>query len=39
VLGKLADHTSISFVYQVCAFLPAIGLFAVFLPKMPRHVR
>jgi MFS transporter, FSR family, fosmidomycin resistance protein len=36
VLGKLADHTSITFVYQVCAFLPAIGLFAVFLPKMPR---
>jgi MFS transporter, FSR family, fosmidomycin resistance protein len=39
VLGKLADHTSIGFVYQVCAFLPAIGLLAVFLPKMPRHVR
>jgi MFS transporter, FSR family, fosmidomycin resistance protein len=37
VLGKLADHTSIAFVYQVCAFLPAIGLLAVFLPKMPRH--
>lgn len=36
VLGKLADHTSIAFVYQVCAFLPAIGLLAVFLPKMPR---
>jgi FSR family fosmidomycin resistance protein-like MFS transporter len=35
VLGKLADHTSIAFVYQVCAFLPAIGLLAVFLPKMP----
>jgi FSR family fosmidomycin resistance protein-like MFS transporter len=35
-LGKLADYTSISFVYQVCAFLPAIGLLAVFLPKMPR---
>jgi FSR family fosmidomycin resistance protein-like MFS transporter len=34
LLGKLADHTSIAFVYQVCAFLPAIGLFAVFLPKM-----
>jgi FSR family fosmidomycin resistance protein-like MFS transporter len=34
VLGKLADHTSIAFVYQVCSFLPAIGLFAVFLPKM-----
>ncbi len=26
VLGKLADATSITFVYQVCAFLPAIGL-------------
>jgi FSR family fosmidomycin resistance protein-like MFS transporter len=34
VLGKLADHTSIVFVYQVCSFLPAIGLLAVFLPKM-----
>jgi FSR family fosmidomycin resistance protein-like MFS transporter len=39
VLGKLADHTSIGFVYQVCAFLPAIGLLAVFLPTMPRHAR
>ncbi len=36
VLGKLADHTSIGFVYQVCAFLPAIGLLAVLLPKLPR---
>jgi FSR family fosmidomycin resistance protein-like MFS transporter len=39
VLGKLADHTSIGFVFQVCAFLPAIGLLAVFLPKMPRQAR
>jgi FSR family fosmidomycin resistance protein-like MFS transporter len=39
VLGKLADHTSIAFVYQLCAFLPAIGLLAVFLPKMPRGGR
>jgi FSR family fosmidomycin resistance protein-like MFS transporter len=38
VLGKVADHTSIEFVYQVCAFLPAIGLLAVFLPKMPKQV-
>jgi MFS transporter, FSR family, fosmidomycin resistance protein len=38
VLGKLADHTSIAFVYQICSFLPAIGLLAVFLPKMPQHV-
>jgi FSR family fosmidomycin resistance protein-like MFS transporter len=39
VLGKLADHTSIEFVYQVCAYLPAIGLLAVFLPKLPRPTR
>jgi FSR family fosmidomycin resistance protein-like MFS transporter len=39
VLGKLADHTSIGFVYQVCAFLPAIGLLAVLLPKLPQHAR
>jgi FSR family fosmidomycin resistance protein-like MFS transporter len=39
VLGRLADHTGIAFVYQVCAFLPALGLLAVFLPKMPRTPR
>lgn len=33
-LGRLADYTSIAFVYQVCAFLPAIGLLAAFLPNM-----
>ncbi len=33
-LGKLADYTSIGFVYQVCAFLPAIGLLAAWLPDM-----
>jgi len=37
-LGKLADYTSIEFVYQVCAFLPAIGLLTVFLPKMRQGV-
>jgi MFS transporter, FSR family, fosmidomycin resistance protein len=39
VLGKLADHTSIGFVYHLCAFLPAIGLLAVFLPRMPYQLR
>ena len=34
VLGEVADHAGIAFVYQVCAFLPAIGLLAVFLPRM-----
>jgi len=33
VLGWLADQTSIVFVYHVCAFLPAIGLLAAFLPE------
>jgi MFS transporter, FSR family, fosmidomycin resistance protein len=36
VLGRVADHTGIAFVYQLCAFLPALGLLAVFLPKMPK---
>ncbi len=34
LLGTLADHTSIDFVYQVCAFLPLIGLVAAFLPRL-----
>jgi FSR family fosmidomycin resistance protein-like MFS transporter len=34
VLGKLADRTSIDFVYQVCAFLPLIGLLTGFLPNI-----
>jgi len=33
LLGWLADQTSIVFVYHVCAFLPAIGLLAAFLPE------
>lgn len=37
VLGKLADMTSLGFVYQVCAFLPAIGLLTVFLPEVDRR--
>ena len=33
-LGRLADMTSIGFVYQVCAFLPALGLLAACLPNI-----
>jgi FSR family fosmidomycin resistance protein-like MFS transporter len=33
-LGWLADKTSIETVYQVCAFLPLIGLLAARLPKI-----
>jgi FSR family fosmidomycin resistance protein-like MFS transporter len=34
VLGWLADQTSITFVYKVCAFLPAIGILTAFLPNI-----
>ena len=32
VLGVLADHTSIEFVYKVCSFLPLMGMLAALLP-------
>ena len=34
LLGQLADARGIEFVYQICAYLPAIGLLAVFLPNL-----
>src|SRR5713226_1174385 len=34
LLGKLADATSIAFVYHVCSFLPAVGILTVFLPDI-----
>src|SRR5277367_2471200 len=34
VLGKLADHTSIIYVYHLCAYLPAIGLLTGLLPEI-----
>ena len=39
VMGVLADHFGIVFVYKVCAFLPLLGLFAAFLPDVrpPGH--
>ena len=33
-LGVLADHTSVDFVFRLCAFLPAIGFLTWFLPKL-----
>ncbi|MFZ6689085.1 MFS transporter [Undibacterium sp. SXout11W] len=35
-LGKLADMTDIYFVYQVCSFLPLLGLAAAFLPNLEK---
>jgi FSR family fosmidomycin resistance protein-like MFS transporter len=34
MLGRIADATSITFVYQLCAYLPAIGLLTAFLPNL-----
>jgi FSR family fosmidomycin resistance protein-like MFS transporter len=34
LLGKLADHTSIIHVFNICAFLPLIGLLTGFLPNI-----
>jgi FSR family fosmidomycin resistance protein-like MFS transporter len=36
VLGRLADLTSIVFVYRICAWLPAIGLLTGLLPKLEK---
>jgi MFS transporter, FSR family, fosmidomycin resistance protein len=38
-LGKLADRYGIYFVYELCAFLPAIGLLTGFLPNLDRRRR
>ncbi|HOZ33625.1 MAG TPA: MFS transporter, partial [Tabrizicola sp.] len=35
-LGVVADARGIAYVYQICAFLPAIGLLAAFLPNLRR---
>lgn len=38
LLGTLADHTSIEFIFQVCAFLPLLGLIAGLLPRIRPHL-
>ncbi len=39
-LGVLADRTSVTFIYQICAWLPALGLLTAFLPEIePRRKR
>lgn len=36
ILGNLADKTSLTYVYQICAFLPLIGIIAFFLPNLKK---
>lgn len=38
-LGALADRTNIEYVFHLCAYLPLIGLLAVFLPDIEHSSR
>jgi FSR family fosmidomycin resistance protein-like MFS transporter len=38
LLGKLADATSIQYVYHVCSYLPLIGIICYFLPNLKKKV-
>lgn len=37
LLGKLADRTSIEYVYNACAFLPLIGIVTALLPNIEQR--
>ncbi len=39
LLGQLADHTSIGFVYRAVSFMPLLGLLAIFLPDIEGAMR
>jgi FSR family fosmidomycin resistance protein-like MFS transporter len=34
LLGELMDHSGIMFVYRLCSLLPAIGVLAIWLPRL-----
>jgi FSR family fosmidomycin resistance protein-like MFS transporter len=36
LLGKLADITSINYVYHICSYLPLIGIICYFLPNLKK---
>jgi MFS transporter, FSR family, fosmidomycin resistance protein len=36
LLGILADHTSLDFVYKICSFLPIFGIVCLFLPNLKK---
>lgn len=39
LLGQLADHAGIAYVYKLCAFLPAVGLLTGLLPEVEHAKR
>ena len=38
ILGWVADHYGIEFVYQICSYMPLLGIVAVFLPNLKKRV-
>ncbi|MFD2601064.1 MFS transporter [Flavobacterium suzhouense] len=36
ILGYMAEKTSIDYVYDICAYLPLIGVIAMFLPNLKK---
>ena len=36
ILGVIADKASVDYAFQLCAYLPAIGMLALFLPNIKR---
>lgn len=39
LLGMLADATSISTIFKLCAWFPLLGMLAFWLPRIPRETR
>ena len=37
VLGNVADHQGIEYVYNFCAYMPLLGFIAIFLPNVKPH--
>ncbi|NDV83873.1 MFS transporter [Bacteroides sp. 51] len=37
VLGKVADHQGLEYVYRFCAYMPLLGFIAIFLPNVKPH--
>ncbi|ANH06868.1 MFS transporter [Shinella sp. HZN7] len=35
VLGIFADSHGINFVYQICSYMPLLGILTIFLPRLP----
>ena len=39
ILGNVADSKGIEYVYEICAYMPLLGLVTYFLPKLKKSDR